>query len=234
MSTRRERIRQAAIDEIKTIAWEIINEQGSADVTVNEITKRMGMTPPAFYGYFKNRDELLRTLIIDSYQSYLKTLENACDGIPEENIADRLFSVFIAYWHWAIDNPVAFSLYAGRPVYGINPPEESVINEAEKVYRFFINLYRMAWKQGALKVQSDLIELPAALEKTISTVMKKRDLDIPPWLISVSMNIGCLVHGIISMQISGRINPVMGDGFQFYRLQVLNALKQIGLEPKQQ
>ncbi|MBU2515858.1 TetR/AcrR family transcriptional regulator [bacterium] len=233
MITRRERIRQAAIDEIKVIAWQIINEQGSADVTLNEITKRMGMTPPAFYGYFKNREELLKTLIIDSYHSYQEALEKGLDSAADKSIADQLVSVFIAYWHWAIENPVAFGLYAGRPVYGINPPEESVIREAEKVNLFFINLYRIAWKKGMIRIQPELMEFPAALKKTISALIKERDLDVPEWLIAVSLNIGCLVHGIISMQISGRMTPIVGDGFQFYRLQVLNMLKQIGLEPAQ-
>ena len=86
MQTRRERVRHAAIDEIKSLAWDIAHKKGIEDVTIHAITKRMGMTPPAFYSYFKGRDELMRSLLYDTYEAYQQTMEAARDSIPEENL----------------------------------------------------------------------------------------------------------------------------------------------------
>ena len=57
--TRRERARAATIDEIKATALGLMREQGPP--TSGSPTSRgsMGMTPPALYRYFADRDELL-------------------------------------------------------------------------------------------------------------------------------------------------------------------------------
>jgi len=115
---RRERVRQAAIDEIKSIAWNVANTEGIEQVTINGIARQMGMTPPAFYSYFRSRDELLRELVIDAYGSFRQALVFARDEVPESNVGHRLFGVYRAYRDWAITNPGMFGLLAGRRVHG--------------------------------------------------------------------------------------------------------------------
>ena len=65
--TRRERARAATIDEIKHTALDLMREQRTTDVRFTDIARVMGMTPPALYRYFADRDELLTVLIADAY-----------------------------------------------------------------------------------------------------------------------------------------------------------------------
>ena len=44
-----------------------MREQGTTDVRFTDIARVMGMTPPALYRYFADRDELLTALITDAY-----------------------------------------------------------------------------------------------------------------------------------------------------------------------
>ncbi|MBU3914185.1 TetR/AcrR family transcriptional regulator [bacterium] len=230
MQTRRERVRQAAIDEIKTIAWEIANEHGMDDVTVNGITKRMGMTPPAFYSYFKSRDDLIKSLVIDSYGSYRQSLITARDSVPGRDIAGRLYHVFIAYREWAITNPNLFGLFAGRVVHGFNPPEPEVIEEAEKVYAIFVDLYNDAWQQGLIKKPRMELKMPMAYLDQIKKATESRKLDVPVEVANLISNTACLVHGMISMELSGRLVGLVGDTFHFYQFQILDLLKRFGMD----
>ena len=66
--TRRERQRAATVEEIKEVARGLMREQGTTDVRFTDIAQEMGMTPPALYRYYADRDELLTDLITDAYE----------------------------------------------------------------------------------------------------------------------------------------------------------------------
>src|SRR5215510_16201657 len=65
--TRRERVRAATIEEIKATALRLMHDQGSADLRFSDIAREMGMTAPALYRYFSDRDALLSALVADAY-----------------------------------------------------------------------------------------------------------------------------------------------------------------------
>ena len=65
--SRRERARAATIEEIKATALEQMRESGTTDIRFTDIARAMGMTPPALYRYFADRDELLSALIVDGF-----------------------------------------------------------------------------------------------------------------------------------------------------------------------
>jgi AcrR family transcriptional regulator len=231
MQTRRERVRQAAIDEIKSLAWEIANENGIEDVTVNGITKRMGMTPPAFYSYFKSRDALLKSLVLDAYDSYQQAIEVARDSIPEENIVERIMAMFLAYRQWAITHKVSFGLFAGRLVPGFNPPEEEIVDKAEKMYKIFHSIFLDAWEKGSLRLPDDVSTLPKRYSSQLNKFTDALALKGPAGLSHIIIHIALLAHGTISIEISGRYNHLI-DFSILYPNQIISALEQIGLNPK--
>ena len=46
----------------------LMREQGTTDVRFTDIAKEMGMTPPALYRYYADRDALLTDLIAEAYR----------------------------------------------------------------------------------------------------------------------------------------------------------------------
>ncbi|MFE4211033.1 TetR/AcrR family transcriptional regulator, partial [Streptomyces goshikiensis] len=57
--TPRERYRQQVREEVKEKAWQQIAGSGASALSLNAIAKQMGMSGPALYRYFANRDELI-------------------------------------------------------------------------------------------------------------------------------------------------------------------------------
>ncbi len=87
--TRRDRARIATVDEIKTTALDLMREQGTTDVRFTDIARVMGMTAPALYRYFDDRDELLTALITDGYRALGARIAAALEPLPEDDIAGR-------------------------------------------------------------------------------------------------------------------------------------------------
>ena len=63
---RRERRRQATVEEIKDTARRQIAQDGATSLSLGAIARAMGMTPPALYRYFENRDALVVALVVAS------------------------------------------------------------------------------------------------------------------------------------------------------------------------
>jgi AcrR family transcriptional regulator len=112
--SRRERARAATIDEIKTTAGRMLREHGP-DLRFADIAREMGLTAPALYRYFSDRDELLSALMVDGFQEMTAALTAALDAEPPDDLAARTRSVARAYRAFATADPARFSLLFGLP-----------------------------------------------------------------------------------------------------------------------
>ncbi|MDQ1667176.1 MAG: hypothetical protein QOH75_3207 [Actinomycetota bacterium] len=129
---RRERARAATIEEIKSIALELIREQGTTDVKFADIARAMEMTPPALYRYFADRDELFTALITDAYDDLGRVVGHAREAVADTDFAGRWVAVASAYREWARREPQQFSLIFGAPVPGYAAPDEGPTTEAAR------------------------------------------------------------------------------------------------------
>ncbi|WP_165865535.1 TetR/AcrR family transcriptional regulator [Vallicoccus soli] len=132
MPTRRERARAATVDEIKQTALRLVRERGTTDVPFADVARAMGMTAPALYRYFADRDALLTALLTDAYGDLADALAGAAAQVPEDDLGSRLLVVGRAYRDWARREPQRFALMFGLPVPGYHAPEEGPLTEAAK------------------------------------------------------------------------------------------------------
>jgi AcrR family transcriptional regulator len=121
---RRHRYREQTRQEAKRIALEQLAEDGIAGISVNAIGKRMGVTGPALYRYFANRDALLTELISDGYHDMADALEAAIASAgPWQK---RLSSAARAMRAWALAVPHRYLLLFGTPIPGYAAPPHTL------------------------------------------------------------------------------------------------------------
>jgi AcrR family transcriptional regulator len=114
----RERYRAQVRTEIKERAWEQIATAGTAALSLNAIAKQMGVSGPALYRYFANRDELITELITEAYRSLAGIFRAAAaSGADLSALAHALRG-------WALDDPQRYFLIYGTPVPGYHAPGE--------------------------------------------------------------------------------------------------------------
>lgn len=129
---RRERVRAATIEEIKRAALQLMRDQGTTDFRFSDIARLLGVTPPALYRYFSDRDELLTALIADAYDELAQEVAAAREAVPDGDIGGRLLAVTQAYRDWARREPQQFALIFGLPVPGYSAPEDGPTTEAAR------------------------------------------------------------------------------------------------------
>ncbi len=224
MTTRRERLRQATIEEIKTIAWDMLKQNQT--VTIHQITRQMGMTAPAFYTYFKNRDALMTQLVKDSLDSFHQALTAPFKKQEARDVGLKIKTTFKRYRAWAIENPNAFSLFAGRPVEAFESEDVSIL--ATRGYRLFFDLFEEADRAGVINCPLPM-NFSSDYETQLACLKKDLTLNLDIALIHQVIHIIGLVHGLISMELSQRFNSMVEDVDILFDAQLESGLSGIGV-----
>src|SRR5689334_8772998 len=90
---------------VKRIALTQLEAGGPAAVALNAIARELGVSGPALYRYFKNRDALLTALVIDAYDDLAAVLEPSADA----------WAALQAYRAWALEQPHRYRLLFSAP-----------------------------------------------------------------------------------------------------------------------
>ncbi|MEV4759454.1 TetR/AcrR family transcriptional regulator [Micromonospora sp. NPDC049559] len=126
----RGRFRAQVRDEVKRTALRQLAEGGPQALSVNAIAKELGVSGPALYRYFANRDELLTELVRDAYHDLAAALRAAAGG--DLAPADRLRAVGAAYRDWALRQPHRYRLLYTAPLPGYDTHAEQLVRAAQE------------------------------------------------------------------------------------------------------
>jgi AcrR family transcriptional regulator len=209
---------QAAIQET---AWKQIAEFGAAALSLRAIARELGITAPAIYNYFPDRDALVTALIIAAYTSFGDSQLAARDAIPAENLAERMTAIGLAYRDWAMTHPQRYQLIFGTPIPGYAAPMEQVLPSAARSLSALVSVVdalRVAGKLNAPDFPAVKPEFKFGFE-----MWTKHGGDYDLLSLSVAVLIWARVHGLVSLEIAGNLPPFGpdGNGLYLYEMQAL-------------
>ncbi|WP_395298072.1 TetR/AcrR family transcriptional regulator [Kitasatospora hibisci] len=205
--TPRERYRAQVRDEVKRHAWEQIATAGASALSLNAIAKRMGMSGPALYRYFANRDELITELVRDAYRSLADTFQaRAQAGADLADLARALRG-------WALDDPQRYLLVYGTPVPGYQAPPDTA--------------------QIASEMMAILLDAAAAVEVSaadaVATPLGEHLADRRAWAGGHPAPVPALrralafwtrLHGVLSLELAGHFTGMGFDPARLYAAEV--------------
>jgi AcrR family transcriptional regulator len=196
----RDRFRAQMVDEIKQIALRQLAEGGPQALSVNAIAKELGVSGPALYRYFANRDALLTELILDAYADLTAALRAAEAGLPR--LAD-------AYRAWATANPHRYRLLFGAPLPGYDAHDERLV----------------AASQHSMDVLLERIPAGPApapeLAEQISAWARRRDREgIDPGVAVRAFTAWSRLHGLVTLEIEGNYASMGVDPDQLFAAEV--------------
>jgi AcrR family transcriptional regulator len=204
--TRRERQRAATVEEIKEVARGLMREHGASEVRFTDIAKEMGMTPPALYRYYADRDELLTDLIADGYRDLGRTVAAARETVDQDDVAGRWIVVGKAYRDWARSEPAQFALILGMPLPGYVAPEDGPTTDAAKdAMGQLAQLFLRAAELGVLSeplVREVADELVAHFEEKDELVGDA----IPPATHQAMLHAWATLHGVTCLDVYGQFD----------------------------
>ena len=206
VGSRRERARAATVEEIKSTARDLMREQGTTDVRFTDIARVMGMTAPALYRYYGDRDELLTELIADAYVALGEAIAAALEPLALDDIGGRWLVAAGVYRDWARRDPQQFALVLGLPVPGYVAPDEGPTTEAAKrAMSQLASLFVAAAHAGEL--QSPLVtDLPPGLAACMTDKHPELDGVVPPESFQAMLQAWASLHGFASLEAYGHFD----------------------------
>ena len=100
------------------VGFEILVKEGISSVKIERMASKLGVTKGGFYGYFPNRNALLRAMLEDwevKHSSEMFNLINGLDGSLADKLRKLLYTVDdikydaieLSIYNWAVYDPIA-------------------------------------------------------------------------------------------------------------------------------
>lgn len=229
---RRERQRAATAEEIREVARRQLAVTGAAALSLRAVAREMGLTAPALYRYYDDRDALLTALILDAYTAVADRMQAARDAVPEADLAARLTAVSLAWRQWAVARPHEFALVFGSPVPGYQAPADGPTREAgQRFGAIFQELFTQAWEQAPWPVPPDSYRTPD-LDAVLAVAGAECGGPLPPGAMQMFLSCWARLHGLVSLEVFGHLawlGPYDGDAL--FRAELARVLQDLGLPP---
>ncbi|GAA1240161.1 TetR/AcrR family transcriptional regulator [Kitasatospora nipponensis] len=201
--SRRDRTRAATVEEIKRTALTLMREAGTSEVRFTEIARAMGVTPPALYRYFADRDELLTALVADSFDGLAAAFAAAQSSVPADDLGGRFLAICSAYRQWANGDPQRFALIFGAPLPSYQAPVDGPTSEAG--HRALDHLGALVADSRRLgRLGEPLVELSgAAAAGLLAKHADHAEDDLDPAMYQVLLLTWSTLHGFVSLEVYG-------------------------------
>ena len=226
---RRERLRQATVEEIKAIARAQMAAEGAASVTLRAIARELGVTASALYRYFGSREELVTALVSDAYNALADAMEAALAAVPANRHMARMRAAFGAFRAWGLEHPTEYALIFGSPIPGYVAPEET--RPAGRRYTdLLVRLLAEAHTAGALDPERIDLRVPARLRRQVEAFRQRLGgSDLPAPVLAFGLSAWVRVHGLVTLEVFGHLAPAIGDGSALFEQELEAIVRQSGL-----
>ena len=229
---RREQFQNLTREEIKSVAWSQIATYGAPALSLRAIAREMGLTSPALYRYFKDRDALVTALVIDAFNSFGDALEVGRNSRPDEDHAGRLQAIGRAYREWAVAYPQRYTLIFGTPIRGYHTSPETA-PAGRRSFGVLLEALNDAFRAGALRLPAEYGRAPLALNARLEALRREAEISFPAPVVQLALAIWAHVHGLVSLEIIGQLPGFLGDQVAvFVELETRVFLEKIGLDQK--
>ncbi|MBX3063576.1 MAG: TetR/AcrR family transcriptional regulator [Anaerolineae bacterium] len=226
---RREKQRQAAAEEIKATARQLMQQNGTAGLSLRAISRELGLSSAALYYYYPSVADLITALSVDAFNSLTDTLAGIVHD-ETRSYADRGWRLALAYRQWALEHPIDFQLIYGNPIPGYEQPTAIVYPPARRGFVQLAGLIAGAITAGELIPTADYTSLPSQIERSLVQLTQHEGHNLPPVALYIAAALWSKMHGLVMLELFNLIQPVIADTDAFYQHETLITLRQIGLQ----
>ncbi|GAA5037794.1 TetR/AcrR family transcriptional regulator [Streptomyces siamensis] len=236
----RDRFRAQVRQEVKTAALGQLAEGGPEALSLNAVAKQLGMTGPALYRYFANRDSLLTELVVDAYGDLAVALSRAAgreakdpdsgpddtpttdagrttdagaSGAEPSDAVARLTAIARAYRAWALAEPHRYRLLFRAPLQGYDAQSTSLVEASQPAMNVVLDAV-----SDLAQPDSPTPEGPAA---KFGQWMERHGIeDVPEAIAARATILWARLHGLVSLEIEGNFASMGIDPAALYDAEV--------------
>ncbi len=133
-------------EQIINEAIKIIHEEGYGALSIRELSKRVGITEPAIYRHFLNKDDIIKGILDRIYHFGNHLFERAK---TKETLTEKLKMFIISHFEFFEDRPEMTSVVFSEDIFLHNKELETKLGELMKQRkRMLIQLFESAQHEG--------------------------------------------------------------------------------------
>lgn len=207
--TRRARVREATVAEIKTTARGLLVQDGISALTVRAIAREMGLTAPALYRYFAGHEELVTAVCQDILDEITETIEAARDTVGSEDPVGRLMAACRAFRTWSLAHRREFQLTFASPVdrAAVAPGDVEIGASFGAVFH---GLFAEMWAHGPFPVP-DESDLPPALVEELRRFSARVGSQLPLGVLVSYLGGWVRLYGAVTIEVFGHLGFALAD-----------------------
>ncbi|MEU4833524.1 TetR/AcrR family transcriptional regulator [Streptosporangium sp. NPDC023615] len=205
-STRRERVRQNTLQEIRSIARQLLIASGSSGVTVNAVAREMGMSGPALYRYYPSHEELVEAVTADFFLELTEVMRATRDDVAYDTPSRRLLATCRAMRSWTIAHRAEFEWMFASPTSGSRELNSTSVRYRAKqdFERVFFDQIVELWRTRPFPVP-DLSELRAPLREQLRAYSAAMEGLLPPEAAHVFLSCWIRLYGLLCMEVLNQL-----------------------------
>jgi AcrR family transcriptional regulator len=236
--SRRDRVRAATIEEIKGTARGLLVAEGPEAVSLRAIGRSMGMTAPALYRYFGNREDLLAHVCGDIFTEIAAEIHAAIGRAAVASGGDmtaKLIAACQAFRGWALAHPREFGLLFGTPLPGLEAvhekggPDDVVAECAGKFSLEFLVLFFELWSKHPFPVPAD-DEINPGLRAQLIRYRDALGADLPAGAVLIFLRCWVRLYGMVSLEVFGHLHFALDDPAALFDYTLAELAALLGLE----
>lgn len=232
VQSRRERLRDELRREVLSAArHQLAGQHGLSKLTMAAVAKEVGVTPPALYRHFENRQDVIAQLCVLIVEEVLELLGAAVARQVPGDTAAALRASTRASLDWAVRNPAEFDLVIGSGIRAELPDSHDLQRRmAEMVGSHYVPLFRDLADAGMAHPADDEIDPELA-----DQVRRYRDAvgghDLPLGVAYLMVTSWRQVYGLQCMAVYGHQEFAFDDHVALHEDMVSALLVRFGLDP---
>jgi AcrR family transcriptional regulator len=235
-ATRRERLREGTVADIKRTARELLVYGGPSAISLRAIARTLGVSAAALYRYFPSLEALVIELAGDLYDELREAVTTAArdavatgggaEADPWAAAALRLGAMARAYRAWSLGHPAEFALIFGNPVPGIAELEDDCLSPDHPGARLgaaFLEPFVALWRSGDAAGRR-----VADLGASTAPLVAVHGDDLPAAALSAFLAGWTRLYGLVAMEVFGHLRWAVTDVGPLFEAELAAFLRELG------
>ncbi|XRQ05799.1 TetR/AcrR family transcriptional regulator [Actinomadura welshii] len=225
--SRRDRLRQSTLAEIREAARKLLTTSGSAAVTINAVAREVGMSGPALYHYFSGREELVQAVTADFFAELAAEMKAARDA--RGTLSARLLATCRAMRYWAVSHPAEFGwIFITAVPSSVTRTPDSPRNVAGRDFELVLQEeIGTLWETNPFPVPDDL---PPSIRDQLNAYRELLGIDLPVEALYVVTSCWIRLYGLLCMEVLNQLDYVYTDVEPIFEVCLKEMAETLGLK----
>jgi len=138
------------LDALVTAAVELIELNGVENLSLRDVSKRVGVSPGAPFRHFKSKAELLTAVAEQSMSRVTQAVEKALITCKDDDPIRRLTAIGHGYLDWALGNPTHFQIISSRTLIDFQG-SKTLVKQNEDIRRLMLEIVAKGQTTGHIR-----------------------------------------------------------------------------------